>query len=285
MHRLCFPEGVIEYRGMKIRLLVAYDGGAFRGWQSQKGGETVQDLLEAAVAGIIGEKVTVHGSGRTDSGVHALGQNAHFELTSEQVNRLGRMKESAKWVPALNSVLPPGLRVLRATRAPHDFHARFSATGKIYRYDLWNAPVLPPHLHGRVWHVHGKLDHGILRELAGMISGTHNFRGFCADSGSLPESTKRTIRRVALRFRGPALSITFEGDGFLYRMVRMLVGAMIRAAQGKEDPTLFVKRLAAGKPWPTPAMAPAPGLYMVKALYARGGGGKRGQTGSRRPTA
>jgi tRNA pseudouridine38-40 synthase len=133
--------------------------------------------------------------------------------------------------------------------------------------------------------VHGQLDHGILRDLAAKTEGMHDFRGFCADSGSLPESTVRTIRRVVLKFRGPSISLTLEGDGFLYRMVRMLVGAMVRAAQGKEDPTLFVKRLAAGKPWPTPAMAPAPGLYMVKALYGRGGGGKRGQKSPRRPAA
>jgi tRNA pseudouridine38-40 synthase len=254
---------------MKIRLLVAYDGTAFRGWQSQRGGQTVQDHLEAAVSGIVGERVVLHGSGRTDAGVHALGQTVHFELNSEQAGRLGRMTEAGRWAPALNSALPPELRVLRATRAAAGFHARFSATGKIYRYELWHAPVLPPHLHRRAWHLHGELDRTLLRDLASLVGGTHDFRGFCADSGSLPESTVRTIRRAVIREQGPALSITFEGDGFLYRMVRMLVGGMVRVAQGKEERAVFASRLAAGKPWPTPAMAPAEGLYLVRALYGR----------------
>jgi len=254
---------------MKIRLLVAYDGTAFRGWQSQRGGETVQDRLESAVAGIVGERVVMHGSGRTDAGVHALGQTVHFELKPEQAGRLGRMREAERWIPALNAALPPELRVLRARRAAAGFHARFSATGKIYRYELWHAPVLPPHLHRRAWHLHREIDRTLLRVLASLVEGTHDFRGFCADSGSLPESTVRTISRAVIRERGPALSITFEGDGFLYRMVRMLVGGMVRVAQGKEDRAVFAHRLAARKPWPTPAMAPAEGLYLVRALYGR----------------
>ena len=267
--------------GMKIRLLVAYDGTTFRGWQSQRGGETVQDCLEAAVAGIVGERVVLHGSGRTDAGVHALGQTVHFELKPEQAARLVRMSEAGRWAPALNAALPPQLRVLRATRAAAGFHARFSATGKIYRYDLWHAPVLPPHLYRRAWHLHGELDRQLLGELAALVEGRHDFRGFCADSGSLPESTVRTIRRALLRERGPSLSITFEGDGFLYRMVRMLVGGMVKVAQGKEERAVFARRLAAGKPWPTPAMAPAEGLYLVRALYGR----KVSERGGRAPAA
>jgi tRNA pseudouridine38-40 synthase len=258
---------------MKVRLLVAYDGTVFRGFQSQKHGKTVQDTLEDAIAGIVGEKITVHGSGRTDSGVHGLGQTVHFELTEGQLARIGRMSDATRWMPALNASLPPELRILRANKAGKGFHARFSASGKIYRYELWNGPVLPPHLYHRAWHLHGELDRTVLRSLATLIEGRHDFRGFCADSGSLPEDTVRTIRRVLLRERGSALSITVEGDGFLYRMVRMLIGGMVRVAQGKEDADTFAKRLAAGKPWPTPAMAPAEGLYLVKVLYS-----KRGKT-------
>lgn len=255
---------------MKIRLLVAYDGTAFRGWQSQRGGHTVQDTLEAAVSGILGERAVVHGSGRTDAGVHALGQTAHFEIPGERVRTLGRLKEPGRWMAALNASLPPELRILRATQAAPGFHARFSASGKIYRYALWHAPVLPPHLHKRAWHLHGELDRRVIRELARLVQGTHDFRGFCADSGSLPESTVRTIRRVPVAERGAAISITFEGNGFLYRMVRMLVGGMVRVAQGKDTREAFAKRLAAGKPWPTPAMAAAEGLYLVKVLYGKG---------------
>jgi len=255
---------------MKIRLLVAYDGTAFRGWQSQRGGGTVQDVLESTIATIVGEKVTVHGSGRTDSGVHGLGQTVHFELTDDQLARIRGLSDPARWMPALNASLPPELRIMKASRARGDFHARFSAFGKIYRYEIWNGPVLPPHLHRRAWHLHGNLDRELLRRLAALIEGRHDFRGFCADSGSLPDSTVRTIRRFTIRERGASISLTVEGDGFLYRMVRMLVGGMVRVAQGKEPEDLFAKRLAAGKPWPSPAMAPAEGLYLVKVLYSKG---------------
>lgn len=270
---------------MKIRLLVAYDGTAFRGWQSQRERGTVQDELEKAVAGIVGERVTIHGSGRTDAGVHALGQTVHFELNGAQVARLGRMREAGRWMAALNAELPDELRVLSSTRAAGDFHARFSATGKIYRYDIRNGPVLPPHLLRRAWHLYGALDRGAIRQLAGLVEGTHDFRGFCANSGSLPGETVRTLHRVTFRERGPALSISLEGDGFLYRMVRMIVGAMIRVAQGKEDIGTFAARLAAGKPWPTPAMAPAEGLYLVKVIYGPKTPGRRiGKVGIDRKT-
>ncbi len=254
---------------MKLRLVIAYDGTGFQGFQSQSHGQTVQDTLEGVLARIVGERVIIHGSGRTDAGVHALGQTVHFELTSEQARRLQRMEAPERWMAALNAWLPPSIRVLSVARATKNFHARFSASGKIYRYELWHAPVLPPHLYQRAWHLYGKLDHDMIRQLCSLIEGAHDFRGFCADSGSLPAETVRTLRRVRIRVKGPSLSITLEGDGFLYRMVRMLVGAMVRVAQGKESLESFQHRLADGKPWPTPAMAPAGGLYLVKALYGK----------------
>jgi tRNA pseudouridine38-40 synthase len=261
---------------MKVRLLVAYDGRPFHGWQSQRGGGTVQDILESAVEGIVGSRVVLHASGRTDAGVHALGQTVHFELSPEQTAQVQRLTGAGRWVQALNSVLPAELRVLRTVRAPAGFHARFSTTGKIYRYELWTGEVLPPLLAGRVWHLFRPVDRRIMERLARLTEGRHDFRGFCADSGSLPDSTVRILRRVRLRSKGPALSVTLEGDGFLYRMVRMLVGAMVRCAQGKEDPADFEKRLREAKPWHAPAMAPACGLYLVKALYGFREGKRRG---------
>jgi tRNA pseudouridine38-40 synthase len=254
---------------MKLRLVIAYDGTAFQGFQSQSHGCTVQDVIEAVLAGIVGERVILHGSGRTDAGVHALGQVVHFDLTPEQAARLGRLVEPERWMVALNASLPPAIRVMRISHAPSNFHARFSASGKIYRYDILHGPVLPPHLHKRAWHLYGKLDHDLIRQLCELIEGSHDFRGFCANSSSLPSETIRTLRRVTLRANASLLSITLEGDGFLYRMVRMLVGAMVQVAQGKKTLEEFQGRLAAGKPWPTPAMAPAEGLYLVKALYRK----------------
>jgi tRNA pseudouridine38-40 synthase len=256
---------------MKIRLLLAYDGPSFRGWQSQRCGGAVQDVLESVMAEIIGERVILHGSGRTDAGVHALAQTAHFELSPLQLARMGRMGEPARWVAALNASLPHEIRVLKAVRASKIFHSRFSASGKIYRYELWHAPVLPPRLYQRAWHLYGALDRPVIRRLAGVVEGTHDFRGFCADSGSLPEDTVRTLRRVRFQEQGPAISITLEGNGFLYRMARMIVGGMIRVAQGKDGVDAFSDRLFAARPWPNPAMAPAEGLYLVKVLYPKPG--------------
>lgn len=256
---------------MKLRLDVAYDGPSFLGWQSQRGGGSVQDVLETALESIVGEAVVLHGSGRTDAGVHALCQTTHFELSPPQLIRLGRMEEPARWVGALNALLPPEVRVLKAVRARDDFHARFSAAGKIYRYRIWHAPVLPPGLHRKVWHLYGVLDRVLIRRLAMRTEGTHDFRGFCANSGSLPESTVRTLSRVDVREQGPSLSITLEGDGFLYRMARMIVGGMIRVAQGKSPEEDYLGRLASGQPFPHPAMAPAEGLYLVKVLYPPAG--------------
>lgn len=284
--KFCRADSQKTKISMKIRLLVAYDGTAFRGFQSQTHGRTIQDTLEEVIAVIVGERVILHASGRTDAGVHALGQTIHFELTPEQVTRIGRMGEPDRWVAALNSSLPPELRVMKASRAPRDFHARFSTSGKIYRYEIWNDPVLPPHLVNRSWHLFSTLNRVMIRDLAKSVEGTHDFRGFCADSGSLPESTVRTISRVIVKERGPSISITLEGDGFLYRMVRMIVGGMVRVAQEKEEPRVFLKRLADGKPWPTPAMAPAHGLYLIKALYGnQGKKGKRTAPGNRETRA
>ena len=256
---------------MKLRLVIAYDGTAFRGWQSQPGGGTVQDALEEVVAGIVGDRLTVHGSGRTDAGVHALAQTAHIEIPEERFQKLGRMRNPERWLGAFNASLPHEVRVLSVTRAAANFHARFSTTGKIYRYDLWHAPVLPPHLHHRAWHLYGPLNRGAIRELAALIQGRHDFRGFCANSRSLPKETVRTLSRVIVQERGPSLRITLEGDGFLYRMVRMIVGGMVRVAQEKDTVESFRGRLADGKPWPAPWTAPAEGLYMVKALYGKKG--------------
>lgn len=258
----------IRNKGIKLRLVIGYDGTAFQGFQSQSHGHAVQDALEKVLAQIVGEKVLIHGSGRTDAGVHALAQVVHFELTLKQSQSVS-LQNPEHWMTALNAWLPPTVRVMKAMRAPKKFHARFSASGKIYRYDIWHDGVLPPHLHKRAWHLYGKLDYDLIRELCRLIEGSHDFRGFCANSGSLPESTVRTLRRVNLRVKGPSLTITLEGDGFLYRMVRMLVGAMVQVAQGKKSIEEFQNRLASGKPWPTPAMAPAEGLYLTKVLYEK----------------
>ena len=243
---------------MKLRLTIAYDGGPYAGWQSQPAGNAVQDYLEKAFSKIAGTRVIVHGSGRTDAGVHALGQRAHAEVPGEQ--------SPGEWQRALNANLPPTIRVTRLNRAPGDFHARFSAKGKVYRYLVCNKPILPPHQFGRVFHVPQALDLGALRRAAALFTGRHDFGAFSANRGRAPRQTVRTIRKITLASRTGLIILTFEGDGFLYRMVRMVTGAMIRVAQHREDlESLRVRLKRAAPRWNH--VAPAEGLYLVRVLY------------------
>jgi tRNA pseudouridine(38-40) synthase len=213
---------------MRLRLLLAYEGGAFDGWQSQPNGRTVQDALERALAELLGERRVVHGSGRTDAGVHALGQVAHVDVPQKRL-------ALHAWAAALNGHLPKAVRVLEARKAPPIFHARFSASGKVYTYRLWNERCLHPLEVGRSWHLPVPLDVKLVRATATLLTGTHDFAGFAANRGKPEKSTERSIGKIAVFKSGPLMRLRFEGDGFLYRMVRMLTGSMVRVAQGKAD--------------------------------------------------
>ena len=247
---------------MRLKLTLAYDGAGFRGWQSQPGGGAVQDLLQEAMTRLAGgKKISVQGSGRTDAGVHATGQVAHADVPEER-------GEPRFWLAALNSILPPQVRVLSCARADKNFHARYSATGKTYEYLLWTAAILPPHWAGRCWLVRD-VDLSALRRAAKIVSGRHDFRGFSANRGAPVDDTRRHLRRVVVSSEGPLVRLRFEGDGFLYKMVRMLVAAMVRVAQGKASPEDLRARLA-GRPAALPReVAPPDGLYLVRVRYGR----------------
>ncbi|MGH8047486.1 MAG: tRNA pseudouridine(38-40) synthase TruA [Chthoniobacterales bacterium] len=244
---------------MRIKLTIAYDGATFAGWQSQAGGNTVQDEIEAALARIAQTPLRLHGSGRTDSGVHALGQVAHFDAPEKS-----NMSPS-DWQRALNGSLPRTVRILRAARAAKKFHARFDATGKIYRYDIWTGDVLPPHLFRRAWHMSRDLDLAALHATLHLFEGSHDFRAFSANRGTPASDTVRTIHSIRVTGSRSSLHLTFEGDGFLYKMVRMLVGAAIRVATGREDQSTIRRMLAGEGRWTD--VAPADGLYLVRVRY------------------
>lgn len=246
---------------MRLKLVIAYDGGPFRGWQSQAGGNTVQDHLESAFAKICGARIAVHGAGRTDAGVHALGQCAHADVERSPLT-------PARWIAALNAHLLREIRVLKCGRAPQSFHARFLAKGKIYTYRIWNAAVHPPLEAGRSWHLPGTLDLSALQAGAEQLTGRHDFASFAASRGgkSPPvRDTVRTIRQIKIRRRGPLITLTFEGDGFLYKMVRLITGSLVRCAQHRAEPDWIAGLLAGGTK--TSFAAPAEGLYLTRVIY------------------
>jgi tRNA pseudouridine38-40 synthase len=243
---------------MRLRLIIAYDGGPYAGWQSQAASNAVQDVLEAAFRKIAGAHISVHGSGRTDAGVHALGQCAHADVSNAM--------SPADWQRALNAQLPPTIRIVKSHHAAPDFHARFSAKGKVYRYLIRNDAILPPHEFGRAWHVPQGLEIESLHRAIELLCGRHDFAAFCANRGRAVEDTVRTIRKIAFSRRGGLIILTFEGDGFLYKMVRMLTAAIVRIAQRREGLASLQARLRNGAPkWNH--VAPPEGLYLVRVLY------------------
>lgn len=246
----------------RLRLLIAYDGRPFRGWQSQATKDSVQDHLEAAFTEIIGEKVSVQGSGRTDAGVHALAQVAHADVPAERV-------PLTSWQGALNNFLPPEIRVTRVTHTSSEFHARFHARGKVYTYRIWNAQYLHPLEIGRVWHMASRVDMDVIRAAASLLEGQHDFAGFAAfrSPGFTAETTVRTIQHIGISKRGDLITLRYEGDGFLYKMVRLLTGTMIRCAQGRESLDFIRELLADGNKRKTSFAAPAEGLYLTRVLY------------------
>ncbi len=245
---------------IRLRLLIAYEGSGFDGWQSQASGKAVQDYLERAVAHLVGERRVVHGSGRTDSGVHALGQVAHVDVPA------GRLSTEA-WEGALNAQLPPGVRVLGVSHAARGFHARFGAVGKEYIYRMWNARSLHPLEIGRVWHLPTPVDADVLRLCAGALQGSHDFAGFAANRGRPETNTERTIYALTLKTAGPLFTLRFAGNGFLYRMVRMLAGSMVRVAQGKADVAWLEDLLHRPAGRRTSFCAPAQGLFLKRVRY------------------
>lgn len=244
----------------RLKLLVAYDGAGFRGWQSQAGGDTIQDRLERAFGIVTGEKIRVHGAGRTDSGVHALGQCAHADVVS------GRLAPDT-WKNALNASLPPQIRVVGCRFISGTFHARFSARGKVYRYRIATTPVLSPLDVNRAWHISRPLDDVALRKCAALFVGTHDFAGFAASRGTPPDSTTRTIRSVRVHRTAAMTVLEFNGDGFLYKMVRLMTGAVVRVAQGKDTLGEIEKRLETGAADGARLVAPAGGLTLMRVRY------------------
>ena len=244
----------------RLKLIIAYDGAAFAGWQSQAHHKTIQDELERALHQISGVRIRVHGAGRTDAGVHALAQSAHVDLPDRRMS-------PTDWQNALNGILPNTIRVLRSRFVSPDFHARFSAKAKTYRYRIWAAPILPPLEINRAWQVSAPLDLDLLKAAAKKFVGQHDFRAFAANRGKREENTIRTIRSVTVQKRGPEIKIEISGEGFLYKMVRLMVGAMVRVALQQMALTEIDAHLKSARNESARFTAPAEGLYLVRVWY------------------
>ncbi|HEV2394901.1 MAG TPA: tRNA pseudouridine(38-40) synthase TruA [Verrucomicrobiae bacterium] len=246
----------------KFKLVIAYDGSGYEGWQIQKIGTGVQEKVEQALAKLFASRPRVHSSSRTDTGVHALGMAAHFEVPRAQARLSVR-----KLMLALNAWLPQDIRVVRAVRTGKDFHARFNASGKQYRYFVWNHAAMNPLLRASAWHVPRSLDFKAMRLAAPLFIGKHDFQSFAANTGYARQSTVRNLRRCELRRAGPLLTFIIEADGFLYKMCRGIVGTLVQVGLGKfsagEIPSMLAKRdrRVAGM------TAPAHGLVLWKVFY------------------
>jgi tRNA pseudouridine38-40 synthase len=262
-HRLCVhPWLNIPVQNLKFKLVIAYDGTAYQGWQVQKIGTGVQEKIETALGKIFPGVKRIHSSSRTDTGVHAIGMVAHVEIPAAEFKM-----PAGRLALALNALLPEDIRVLTATRAPEKFHARFDATGKQYRYSVWNHQAMNPLLLKRAWHVPKKLDMKAMRAAARLFIGKHDFRCFAGTRSYEMESNVRTLTRCDLKKSGPQLTFIIEGDGFLYKMCRGIVGTLVQVGQGKIQLAQVQEIMASRDRRMAGMTAPAHGLVLWKVFY------------------
>ncbi len=258
------PSDVAKPDDQRFRMTIAYDGAGYQGWQFQKTGTGVQEKVEDALARLFPAKPRIHSSSRTDTGVHASAMEVHFDVPKVQA----RMTPD-KLLLAVNAHLPADIRVMRARRAPPNFHARFDASGKEYRYQVWNHTALHP-LHRRTaWQVVRPLDLKAMRVAAGHFVGERDFRSVRSNPDYDTTSTVRTLSQVRVRRAGPLFTFVIRGDGFLYKMCRGIVGTLVQVGEGKIPPD-EIAAILAGKDRRLAGMtAPAHGLTLCKVFYAK----------------
>ncbi len=248
-----------------IKLVVSFDGTGFSGWQRQKYDCTIQGEIESCLTRMTREEINLHGAGRTDSGVHARGMVAHFATKS--------VIPSHDFLRGLNSMLPGDIRICSAEDVDPEFHSRYSAIGKMYRYIIYTGKIHPPHQRLYSLHVTSTLNLEVIRECLKMIEGSHDFASF-ENSGSRDKnkSSGRGAIRIIVKAElclGDREQLVFEftGDGFLRSMVRNLVGSLLEAGRGKLTVEDFAKILEAKDRTMAGPTAPAHGLFLIKVLY------------------
>jgi tRNA pseudouridine38-40 synthase len=262
-------SGVAVDAPTTFRGTVSYDGTDFSGWQVQTGRRTVQGALQEALSTILGAPVSVLAAGRTDAGVHAEGQVISFRA----VTRI----PPAGIAAAANALLPEDAAILDLAEAPPSFHATFDATGKVYRYEILSGRIPRPLLRRTTWRVPGRLDLRRMRAAARLLVGRRDFRSFRTNPGPGEDrgSTVRTLRRVDVRRRGERVLVEVEGDGFLYNMVRAIVGTLVQVGRGTWPPERVGEALRARDRRAAGPTAPPRGLTLVSVSYPAGGVGRR----------
>ena len=252
---------------LKFKLTLAYDGTAYHGWQSQKSGRGVADRVEAALARLFASGPKLVSSSRTDTGVHAMGLVAHFEVPREEARMPAR-----QLALAINAGLPEDIRVVAAARATARFNARFDAIAKQYRYTVWNHPALNPLLRNRAWHVPQPLDLPAMKAAAALFVGRHDFRSFTAKRPGVLGDSTRTLTRCEVTRRGAEITVLLEGEGFLYKMCRAIAGTLVQVGQGKFPPSEVAEMLRHRDRRAAGVNAPAHGLVLWKVTYPRKSG-------------
>jgi tRNA pseudouridine38-40 synthase len=255
---------------LKFKLTIAYDGTAYQGWQVQKSGTGVQELVETAFGKMFPSVKRIHSSSRTDTGVHALGMVAHVEIPRAEFKM-----PVARLALALNAFLPGDIRVLSAVRVPEKFHARFDAKGKQYRYFVWNHPAMNPLQQNRAWHFPVKLELAAMRTAGKMFVGKRDFKSFAATRSYEVASNIRTLTRCDIKRSGSQLTFIIEGDGFLYKMCRGIVGTLVQVGQGKISVTEIEKIMASRDRTVAGMTAPACGLVLWKVFYPKSRSSRR----------
>ncbi|MFH1489986.1 MAG: tRNA pseudouridine(38-40) synthase TruA [Pseudomonadota bacterium] len=244
-----------------IKLILAYDGSRYHGWQRQKNDMTLQAVLEDKIGMMTGEPVTLLGSGRTDAGVHALHQVCNF------FTRTGLDLEALR--RGLNALLPADIFIKQAEVAPPDFHARYSAKGKAYEYRILNRPEPDIFLRRHVWHIPASLDYDLMRACLSLLTGRHDFSAF-RSSGSANINPVRDMKRAdfLLSPEPGHFSLIFEADGFLRHMVRNIVGTLYDVGRGRTGQEEFLDIFRSGDRTRAGVKAPPQGLFLTKVFYS-----------------
>lgn len=241
-----------------IQLIISYRGTNYCGWQVQPNGVTIQEVIVRAIKELTGESVNLTGSGRTDAGVHALGQSANFFTASTIPPEL--------WYRALNTRLPADIRVISSRVCNQEFHSRYNATGKSYVYKMLASPVASPFQADLAFHVTRTLDWTAMEEAAASFLGEHDFTAFMA-SGSSIKTTVRTITAISFSKNNDLWEITFTGNGFLYNMVRIMVGTLYEVGYGRLKPQDIKAIIDSKERSRAGITAPAHGLYLKEVYY------------------